>query len=629
VALAAIVTMVSSGGCSSSDNEREARLHRLDSRDNVLRIEFDRPAKLRRVRVFDRDGKYLIQELPLAGKRRVFALPFQSRPDHRYTIELHLPRRTLRRSLHSPATTPTLTAGIEIPLGQAMIDFGEAEADEVYLPATGKVSLGLWIENRRQVEVSYELEIESSAGIRFSALDRRLSGLPKDEPARIQASGVLHYEHDDDHFVAQISLEPGVDRATLNCRLRYRKTGSQAVERHLRIRLRSIASRELAGMVVLEKLVFPADAEGDAQPAKPPDAVYLPDPVWSTVRKWLRPASRLHDEYAAYAYQALTLSNHSPAALNLVIESEVADTATGKPLLDFAPPVWKSPRESPTAEHLLRIAAGQKATARIPLYVRNSVKPGRYDRRFRVFQLGSTDPLFERTARLEVVRGKANVSAVTLACLLICPAGWFVLIYNGRRLARRIGTVGLTTLGLFTALHFLVSYGSRIGGDVLTGLLGPFAIFVSGIGNEGFTCLLTATVVMLIPFPGTVTLASLSLFLMNSTMTGQLGLIDLLFVTVSILLREAALAILGVTTFLRPAAGGLAGASTMLRMALAIGAANAASLYVQFCLVQVLYRLFFASWYVLGVSLVTGLLYGTLGALLGSRLGFELRRIAR
>jgi hypothetical protein len=96
---------------------------------------------------------------------------------------------------------------------------------------------------------------------------------------------------------------------------------------------------------------------------------------------------------------------------------------------------------------------------------------------------------------------------------------------------------------------------------------------------------------------------------------------------VSIILGEAALALLGITT----SRGGIfigarPSTTTVLRFAAAIGIANAATLYAQFCLVQVLHRLFFAGWYIAAVALVTGLLYGAAGAAAGTWLGFQLRR---
>ena len=62
---------------------------------------------------------------------------------------------------------------------------------------------------------------------------------------------------------------------------------------------------------------------------------------------------------------------------------------------------------------------------------------------------------------------------------------------------------------------------------------------------------------------------------------------------------------------------------------MAIGVANGLSMYAQYSLIQVFYRLYFAGWYVAAVAVVTGLVYGAVGGWLGASLGFRLRRTAR
>lgn len=218
--------------------------------------------------------------------------------------------------------------------------------------------------------------------------------------------------------------------------------------------------------------------------------------------------------------------------------------------------------------------------------------------------------------------------SVVGAALAAAAVSWLGAAWRGRRWLQAFDAEDLAKIALVSAVHFVVSYAARWSGYVLAAVLGPLQIFVAGVASEGLASLLLAVAVVLVPRVGTYTLSSLTVFLLNALFSGQLGLVELLFVTVGCLCGEGALAALRLTTgrgTLREPAAQPRGA-LLLRLAVAVGAANAATLYVQYCLAQVLYRLYFAGWYIAAVTLLTGLVYGALGAAAGGRLGYQLRR---
>ncbi len=271
---------------------------------------------------------------------------------------------------------------------------------------------------------------------------------------------------------------------------------------------------------------------------------------------------------------------------------------------------------------------------------RNGVRTGRAERLLAATVLlavlllagcQQTSVLVERPGLDRFVAGDAIAVAITVLCVVSSVIAWCFVPWAGRRIVERIGVEGLTTIALLSGAHFIVAYASRLAGYVLAGVAGPFAVFLAGIGNEGLTSLLVAALVVLVPRVGVIALSSLTVFSLQAVFTGQLGFVDLSMVTVSIVVQELFAWLLGVTrgSAINNWRRNHSSLAIVARVGLAIGLGNAMTLYAQFCLVQTLYRLYFAPWYIAAVAVVTGLIYGGIGALGGAALGLQLRRTAR
>lgn len=180
----------------------------------------------------------------------------------------------------------------------------------------------------------------------------------------------------------------------------------------------------------------------------------------------------------------------------------------------------------------------------------------------------------------------------------------------------------LTTIAVLAALHFAVSFAARMAGGMLYVFLGPWSTFVDGIGGEGIPCLLLAVTIVLVPRAGTATYAILTVWLLNAIVSGTFNATSIVQVSVSVVMHELILALSGVTLRRQPCS------AEIIRIATAIGAANAAVLYVQFFIAINLYHLQFPISFVHQVSLITGFGYGALGAAVGTAWGRRLRRTA-
>jgi hypothetical protein len=223
-------------------------------------------------------------------------------------------------------------------------------------------------------------------------------------------------------------------------------------------------------------------------------------------------------------------------------------------------------------------------------------------------------------------RGGNVAAAVVVASLLVALVAGLLFVRTGKGVVRSLGNQGLATIGM-------IDYTSpcpMLRGSPVTRSARPrpVLIFVVGVTDEGLPSLLLAVLVVLLPRPGVAALSMLTVFALNGIVSGQFGLISVLFIAVSIALNESLLAALGVTVRSGDTYSPWKGGESRARVALAIGIANGAAMFVQYCLFEVLYQLAYDPWYVAAVTLVPGLLYGTIGAGLGAALGYRLRRTA-
>ncbi len=208
--------------------------------------------------------------------------------------------------------------------------------------------------------------------------------------------------------------------------------------------------------------------------------------------------------------------------------------------------------------------------------------------------------------------------SVMIVGLVACAISLVLLATFWRQLVAGMGNDGLATIGLFVCVQFLVSYAARLADTVI----GQIPL-VAGIGNEALRLLVVGSMITLVPRPGTFAISQLAVFMLNSLFSGSFGVSSILFIALSVVLGEALLAAAGVTTFRRPARS--RAWDYAMRLGLALGIANGLKLYLQFQLSQLVFRLDFATWFVLSIALV-GMAYGMVGAACGALVGLRLRR---
>jgi hypothetical protein len=391
---------------------------------------------------------------------------------------------------------------------------------------------------------------------------------------------------------------------------------------HLPLRLQLMARELRAEAVRLERWAMPTDKQGRTRPRGVADQVVMPDPVWGRLagRLGLRPSAT--DYWEARTWQTVWLHNSGDQPVPLFVTCEILDPATGRPAGFFVSPKVQATGGTSVVRGMVRVPPGATAPCVLPVFVRDDTPAGTWIRRLTVTPVGSDRVLLRRDRPLGVVRGRPFFSLWVLGVVVLSLA-WAaaaVLLYG--RAVRSFGVRVVVLLSLLGSLQFCIHFIGGLASSVLYAVLGPFNCLVGGLITEVLTYTLIAATLMLVPRVGAMTLAGLVTYLMGGILFGSFGVTDVLYVGSAIAFREIALYVFGVTSL-----SAHKEPPRLLPMMLALGLADAAAAYTSLALQGVLYRLFFADWYIVLQVVVTGFAYTALGVYLGRRLGGNLRRV--
>ena len=411
------------------------------------------------------------------------------------------------------------------------------------------------------------------------------------------------------------------------------EVSAQAQGQTLRTTLRPkvLSSEQMAQLVRITDLRFPADSQGLADPSRPADRVQLPAAWWSASLRRLGLGIRARDQWAPWAWQAVEIENSGPEAVNLVLRSQILN-ADDTPAQAFQPRLREADDGSGRVSVLLRVPAGGQATAALPLFVNEAMlgldqaRSKQWTQQLELIPLGSTKALHTERRPLHVSRGNSTASLGLILALLAALGGSILLLLRGKKWLAA-PTSELMSIALFGSLSFTVGAAGRLLTTGVATVLGPFAVFLTALVDDCLRYSLLATLLTLLPKPGTASLYLLSGWLLSGVILGAFTPTDLLFVGGRVLWLEGALYLFGIT---RSRSWLDAGPTARwLRLGLALALASVASSATGMVLHVVLYRLFLAPWYVAGVLIGPGFLYVLLACAVALPFADSLRRIQR
>ncbi len=397
-------------------------------------------------------------------------------------------------------------------------------------------------------------------------------------------------------------------------------------EVRFRVVLRRVSLAEARQELVLEDVHFPAESSGEVDASRPVDRITLPSPWWQAVLRRTSLGFRARDTSVPWAWQGVRLTNHGDAPLNLVLRSRVVGTE-GEPDLAFRPTMRDVDDGTGLVSVLLRVPAGAEVVGSVPLYLDElALGDGPWTRQLEIAPVGSSEVVHRWEAPLYVSRGSTATSLALGITILASLAGAGLIWRRGGTWLRRIPTSQLMTIALFGSMAFVVSAVGRLVTVSVAAVLGPFAPLLTGLFDDAFRITLLATLVTLVPRPGTATLAVLVQWLLSGIALGSFSPIDVFFVTSRIAWLEGFLWVAGITR----ETGWLEDPPARQWLRLGVGFAGAGAFTAATALVLsiVLYRLFIAPWYAVLVIGGPGFVYVLLACGLAVPFAASLRRVA-
>ncbi len=512
----------------------------------------------------------------------------------RLSAGLHLEVSTSKGSWKAtiparPADDGPVEVRIEAPLGQPAAD-PELRRVPVVVPESGEVHVGVVVTARGAVRVTVELDGAPTS--RHLAPGERL--LAK---GVLGASGPLEIVVRADGWRREWTLVP------------------TAVE-----------PSRLGEWLTIEAVRFPADARGAALVGRPSDRVTLAAAWWRSLLRSFSLGYRARDHQAPWAWRAVDLVNDGADPIDVVVTEQVFDLL-GEPHPAFVAQVREGAPTTPYVAARLRVPARSRATAVLPLYVDGAGLPGPtgLEARVAVLPVGWTEPIATAAAPLWVSRGSTWASLGFVVLLLASAIGWTTMATQGPRWLRSARTPELLVVGLFGSLTFVVATAAQLLGMGVAAVLGPFAPFLTGLVDDAFRTVLLATLVALYPRPGIVSLAAIVGWLLRGLALGSFHPLDLLYLGCVVTWLEGWLWFSGLTRSARWLDEGRL--RRWFRLTVGFGGAQVCASATGLVASVVLYRLYYAGWYVVALLALPGFVYIALACVLAVPFAESMRRV--
>lgn len=383
-----------------------------------------------------------------------------------------------------------------------------------------------------------------------------------------------------------------------------------------------VASREeVANEVSVSQLIIPSDEDGYGDPSHPSNTLVVQE-TSPALKKLLKVTDlKIEKEDLTSTFMGIELTNTGNSTIPVIVTYDILDTKTGEPVKAFKPDIMGMNADT-VCYATLTLSPGSSSLISLPMYISQDAMGGDYLLRVKVKLTGSDWIAVTKDQKIAAISRKWGpiVNTFTASLLGIAALGFF--LSRPGKIMDRFKTRNLVMIALFGTVSFAaINLPMTILWELSHAIFGPFSFLFTGLFNEILLYMLIASLVVLIPKPGVISLFMMVRFLLGGFITGSFTPITFITLSVNAIMLELMLY-----------AGGITSKNTVpdnrFKMGIICGFADMVGSYVSFSVWMVLYRLFYSDWYIAANILIDGFLYTFIGTWFGISLGNRLKKVA-
>ena len=600
-------------------------------------VHFETTAPIQRLSAFNPDNVRVAQLNFPVPPRQTESLYFQWSEAETYRFEATLTTGDIIvQNVTAPLTYTQGNLEIALPYGAAIesdLDKASGSDQKALVLHDSEMTATVLVTNGN-VPTTFDLELclpSTVAALRLPAdwKTETIAGRTcLSTASRLSVASEVWYRE----LVLKTSAANPLDRQEISGTVRFTTDAGQIWEQQATVQLRIATVSEIAEHLSIESIEMPTDATGTVDPKQREDTIYYPRPLFS----WLRTAQT--NAFEPTTYQTVRLHNGGEETIHVVVSSTNTDTKSGETISFLAPPETTNGGMNRSVA-FASLPGGTVTEIPLPIYFHpvylsqgkiEQAVPGEYERTVTVKVWGSDATILREQRPLHLIVPNQQALLVSLLAIICSCIGFLIVLRFHERLFASFTTKHLIVIALFSTTVFVaVMVPSTLFLNLIRAILGPVSVLLTGLINETlYYALLTALLIYITGDPknadttkhvrakgsGIILLASAVRLLLGGVTFGLFTPMAIVYTGTSVLLLE--------TGFL------LVRSRNLLAWAVVLGICDALSVYVDFQLSILFYRLFYADWYIVLRILIEGFVYTFIGVLLGARLGRGLWRVA-